>query len=158
MDWQNQNNNPYNNGNPYGNNPYNNSAPPLRPIPLKPKGDGMAAAALVLGIISIACLFFMQIYIPFITGSIGIVLAVLSKGNARKMLSKAKAGVICCIIGLAADILLCIGSVYLVINLPALMPDMVDEVSEMCEEQYGFTYEELMDELNDIWSTEGMEE
>ena len=62
MDWQNQNGNPYNNGNWQ-----------YRPAPVKPRGDGMATAAMVLGIISIACLFFMQIYVPFITAGIGIV-------------------------------------------------------------------------------------
>ncbi|MBO5472691.1 MAG: hypothetical protein J6A08_02725 [Lachnospiraceae bacterium] len=152
MDWQNQPNNPYNNGNPYG-----NGNLPLRSVPVRPKGDGMASAALVLGIISIACLFFMQIYVPFITGGIGIVLGILSRGNARKLLGKAKAGITCCIIGLAADILLCAGSVYLVINLPTLMPEIVDEVNEMCEEQYGFSYDELMEELDKIWNTETSE-
>ena len=114
----------------------------------------MATAAMVLGIISIACLFFMQIYVPFITAGIGIVLAVLSKGQARKMLGKAKAGLTCCIVGLAMDILLCAGSVYLVINLPKLMPDMVEEVNEMCEEEYGISYYELMDELENLWNTD----
>ena len=114
----------------------------------------MATAAMVLGIISIACLFFMQIYVPFITAGIGIVLAVLSKGQARKMLGKAKAGLTCCIVGLAMDILLCVGSVYLVINLPKLMPDMVEEVNEMCEEEYGISYYELMDELENLWNTD----
>lgn len=164
MDWQNQNGNPYNNsGNPYGNNPYNNGNPynnnpypngnqPLRPIPVKPKGDSMATAALILGILSLIFLVFMQVYIPFITASIGITLGILSKGNVRKMLGKAKAGITCCIIGLAADILLCAGSVYLVVNLPTLMPEMVNEVNEMCEEEYGFSYYELMDELDNIWN------
>ena len=114
----------------------------------------MATASMVLGIISIACLFFMQIYVPFITAGIGIVLAVLSKGQARKMLGKAKAGLTCCIVGLAMDILLCVGSVYLVINLPKLMPDMVEEVNEMCEEEYGISYYELMDELENLWNTD----
>ena len=109
---------------------------------------------MVLGIISIACLFFMQIYVPFITAGIGIVLAVLSKGQARRMLGKAKAGLTCCIVGLAMDILLCVGSVYLVINLPKLMPDMVEEVNEMCEEEYGISYYELMDELENLWNTD----
>ena len=104
--------------------------------------------------IMIACLFFMQIYVPFITAGIGIVLAVLSKGQARKMLGKAKAGLTCCIVGLAMDILLCVGSVYLVINLPKLMPDMVEEVNEMCEEEYGISYYELMDELENLWNTD----
>lgn len=162
MDWQNQNGNPRNNGNPYNNgnsynngNPYNNNGSwQYRPAPVKSPGDGMAAAAMVLGIISIASLFFMQIYVPFITAGVGIVLAVLSKGSAPNMLGRAKAGITCCIVGLAMDILLCVGSVFLVINLPKLMPDMVEEVNEMCEEEYGISYYELMDELENMWNTD----
>jgi hypothetical protein len=152
MDWQNQNGNPYPNGNPYNdNNPYqNNNGWQYRSVPPKAKGDGLATAALILGVMSILSLFFMQLYIPFIAGGIGIILAILSKGSARKLSGKAKAGITGCTVGLLLDVLLCVGSVYLVFNLPKIMPDMVDEVSEMCEERYGMSYEELMDELNDM--------
>jgi hypothetical protein len=158
MDWQNQNGNSYNNENPYNNNnPYQNNSWQYRPAPMKSKGDGMATAALILGVMSVLSLFFMQLYIPFIAGSVGIILAILSKGSAQKLLSKAKAGIACCTMGLVLDILVCVGSVYLVFNLPTLMPDMVDEVNEMCEEQYGISYDELMDEINEMIQGTDME-
>jgi hypothetical protein len=157
MDWQNQN--PYDNGNPYNdNNPYqNNDGWQYRSAPPKAKGDGMATAALILGVMSVLSLFLMQLYIPFIAGGIGIILAILSKGSTRKLSGKAKAGVTGCTVGLVLDVLLCVGSVYLVFNLPKIMPDMVDEVSEMCEERYGMSYEELMDEINGMIQGTDME-
>lgn len=175
--------NPYgnaaNNGNPYGNSPYNNTNPYHNPYnnrnpypnpyyngnpygsigakivsPQKTKGEGMATAAMILGIISLISLLLLHIYIPFLVGGVGIILAVLSKGKAKKMIGKAKAGLICCITGLALDVTLCVFSVYLVFALPDIMPEMVDEVNKMCEEQYGMTYEELMDEIYEMWDIE----
>jgi hypothetical protein len=151
MDWQNQN--PYDNGNPYN----DNNSWQYHSAPAKPKGDGLATAALILGVMSVLSLFLMQLYIPFIAGGIGIILAILSKGSARKLSGKAKAGITGCIVGLVLDVLLCVGSIYLVFNLPTLMPDMVDEVSEMCEDRYGMSYEELMDELNEMIQGADME-
>lgn len=170
---------PANNGNPYGNNPYNNQNPYNNPYnsggpyntpynnrypygnvsaniitPQKTKGEGMATAAMILGIISLISLLLLRFYIPFLAGGVGIILAVLSKGGAKKMIGKARAGLICCITGLVLDIVLCISSVYLVFALPDIMPEMVDEVNEMCEDRYGMTYDEFMDELYEMWDIE----
>ena len=154
----NQYNNPYNNGNPY-HGPYNNRYPYGNVhaniiAPLKTKGDSMATAAMILGIISLVSLVLLRVYIPFLVGGVGIILAILSKGNAKKMIGKARAGLICCITGLMLDIVLCISSVYLVFALPDIMPDMVDEVNEICEEQYGMTYDEFMDEIYEMLDME----
>ncbi len=164
------NNANHNNANPYNNyNPYNNTNPYPNPYyngnpygyigakilsPQKNKGEGMATAAMILGIISLISLLLLHFYMPFLLGGVGIILAVLSKGKAKKMLGKARAGLICCITGLALDVTICVFSVYLVFALPDIMPEMVDEVNKMCEEQYGMTYEELMDEIYEVWDIE----
>ena len=122
--------------------------------PQKMKGEGMATASMVLGIISLVSLVLLRIYIPFLVGGIGIILAILSKGNAKKMMAKAKAGMICCITGLVLDVSLCVFSVYLVFALPDIMPEMVDEVNQMCEDQYGVTYEEILDEMYEMMGIE----
>lgn len=153
-------NNPYNNGNPYYNgNPYHNGNPygnvnARMASPLKSKGDNMATAAMVLGIISLISLLLLRLYIPFLLGGVGIILAVLSRGKAIKMTGKARAGLICCITGLVLDIVLCIFSVYLVFALPDIMPEMMDEVNEMCEDKYGMSYDEILDELYEMWDIE----
>lgn len=147
------NNNPYNNGNQYnGNNPYNNPyGAPLQPAPFKAKGENMASASMILGIITLVSLLLLRLSLPFLLGGVGIILAILSRGGARKMLGKAKAGMICCITGMAMDIVLCVFAVWLVFALPKLSPELTEEVNKVCEEQYGVSYYEMMEEIYDMW-------
>ena len=48
------------------------------------------------------------------------------------------------------DIVLCISAVWLVFALPRVAPELMDEVNRVCEEQYGVSYEEIMDEIYDM--------
>lgn len=142
--------NPYNN-NPYNNNPYNPYGAPLSPAPVKPKGDSMATASMILGIITLVSLLLLRLSMPFLLGGVGIILAILSKGGTRQMIGKAKAGMICCITGLALDVVLCVSAVWLVFSLPRLSPELTEEVNKICEEQYGVSYYEMMEEIYDMW-------
>lgn len=154
------NNNPYNGNNPYGGNPYPNNNPynPYgMPVPMKTKGDKMATAALILGIITLASLLLLRLSMPFLLGGVGIILAILSKGGARKMIGKAKAGMICCITGLVLDVAFCVFAVWLVFSLPRLSPELTDEVNKICEEQYGVSYEDMMEEIYDMWNFDEIE-
>lgn len=146
------NNNPYNN-NPYhnNNNPYNPYGAPIRPVPVKTKGDSMATVSMILGIITLASLLLLRVSMPFLLGGVGIILAILSRGSAKKMIGKAKAGMICCITGLALDVVLCVSAVWLVFSLPKLSPELTEEVNKICEEQYGVSYYEMMEEIHDMW-------
>ena len=145
-------NNPYNN-NPY-NNPYNNNpyGAPMQQMPVRQKGDGMPTAAMALGIISLVSLLFLQVSIPFFLGGVSIILAILSRGSAKKMIGKAKAGLTCGIIALALDIAFCVFAVWLVFALPTLSPKLKEEVNKACEEQYGVSYDEMMEEIYDMWN------
>lgn len=159
MDYQPQNPQGGRNGGypPYPQGGPNNGYPPYpygmpaQPIPPKPKGNGMAAASMVLGIISLASLVLLRIAVPFLLGGIGIILAILSKGGSKKMIGKAKAGMICCITGLCLDIVLCSVSVWLLFALPDLSPELTEEINKVCEEQYGISYDEMMEEIYDLW-------
>lgn len=137
---------PNNGYNPY---PY---GVPVRPMPLKPKGQSMATASMVLGIITLASLLLLRITVPFLLGGIGIILAILSRGGAKKMIGRAKAGMICCITGLCLDVALCTFAVWLVFALPSISPELTDEVNKMCEQQYGVSYDEMMEEIYDMWN------
>lgn len=148
--------NPYNN-NPYNNNPYNPYGAPLAPAPVRHKGEGMATAAMVLGIISLVSLLFLQINIPFLLGGIAIILAILSRGGAKKLLGKAKAGLTCSIIALALDISFCVFAIWLAFVLPFRSPEFHEELNKACEEQYGVSYDELMEELEDVWEGEPLD-
>lgn len=137
-------NNPYNNNNPYGSNPsYNDQN--TRRYSAGASGERLATSAMVLGILALASFISMTIYPPFIFGSIAIVLALLSKGRAPKMISKAKAGVICAAIGLTANCALCTTSFYMLYTKPEIM----NQVNEIFESQYGISYTEMMEILLD---------
>ncbi len=142
------NNNPYNNGNPYNNNnpynngnPYNNPYGGRNPYPRKPKGDSLATAALVMGVVALcSCI---TVYLPFIFGGIGITLAILSKGSAPKMLGKAKAGLLCAVAGFSLTAMLVAASFYMVFTVPEVM----DEVNKVYEQTYGVSFEEMIDNI-----------
>lgn len=136
MDWQNQN--PYNN--PY-NDPYRNGNPYYPPQPTPPSGDKLAGGALVMGVLTVVSLFSMTVYPPFIFGSIGIVLALLSKGRAKRLASKAKAAVLCSTLGMIANVAL-VGSVFYLL---ATVPQLREQVNEVFEKTYGVTMEEMYD-------------
>ena len=124
---------PYQNNNPYVNNGY----PPLRP---KPSGEGLATAAMVLGVLSVVTAVTFTIYPSLILGSIGIVLALLSKGRAPKLVSKAKISIICATAGI-----LFTGSVFVTtIQTVHEHPELLEEALDNFEKQYGMSYEELI--------------
>ena len=153
MDYQPQN--PQ--GSPNGYPPYPPYPPygaPMQPYLGKPKGDGMATASLILGIITLASMLVLQFTIPFVLGGVGIVLAILSRGSAKHLIGKAKAGLICCIAGLSLDIVLCVSAVCLVLALPHLSPEFQEEVNKACEEQYGVSYDEMMEEFYEMFDME----
>ena len=151
MDYQpnNPQGGPGNGYNPY--NPYNPYGMPPQPAPMRQKGEKMATASMVLGIITLVSLMLLRISMPFFLGGVGIILAVLSKGGARKMCGKAKAGMTCCITGLVLDVALCISAVWLVFALPHIAPEFMDDLDHICEQQYGVSYEEMMDEIYNMF-------
>ena len=110
----------------------------------------MATASMVLGIITLVSLLLLRLSMPFMLGGIGIILAILSRGGSRKMLGKAKAGMICCITALVLDIALCVTAVWLVFALPSVAPELMEEVNKVCEEQYGVSYDEMLEEIYDM--------
>lgn len=134
-----------------GYNPYPNGMP-VQPFAQKPNGENMATASMVIGIITLIGFVLLRLTLPFLLGGIGIILAILSKGGTRKMNGRAKAGMICCITGLCLDIALCVLSVWFLVSLPKLSPYFAEELNKVCEEQYGVSYDEMMDEIYDIWN------
>lgn len=150
MDYQPQNppGGPNGGYNPY---PY---GMPVKPIPQKPKGQSMATASMVLGIIALASLLLLRVTVPFLIGGIGIILAILSRGGAKKMAGRAKAGIVCCIVSLCVDVAFCSFAVWLAFSLPRISPELTKEVNKICEEQYGISYDEMMENIYEMWDME----
>lgn len=144
MDFNN-NSNSYNNnmnGNPYG----YQYVPPVN-VP----GSGLANAALVLGIISIVTAIMLTFYFPFIFGSIAIILALLSKGTAPKILTKAKSGIICASIGFVLNLVIWVYSFALLFSNPDVLLQTARTYDEMIEQIYGESSEEILgDSMEDM--------
>lgn len=134
MDWQTPNsNNPYTNNS--GSNPY--SGRPLYPAP--PSGDKLATAALVLGILAPISSVTMTVYPPFIFGSIAILLALLSRGKAKRIPQRAKVGILCALGGILLNLAIVGSCIYLFITNPAIR----EQVDELFKQTYGLTMEEF---------------
>lgn len=125
--------NPYQNNNPYVNNGY----PPKRK---EANGEGLAMAAMILGVLSAVMAVTLTIYPAFVFGSIAIVLALLSKGRAPKLVSKAKISIICATAGILFTGSVCVTTVQSVREHPELLEEALDNF----EKQYGVSYGELM--------------
>lgn len=141
------------NNNPYNNNPYSNDNSYFnqnsRQYPAGASGDRLASAAMVMGILALATFVSMTIYPPFVFGAVGIVLALLSKGRSPRLQVKAKAGIICATIGLIANCALCGTSLYMLYTRPEIM----DQVNDIFEKQYGMSYDEMLEMILDNGNT-----
>lgn len=135
----------YQNGNPYANNNgYNpNYGRYAYPVNVSEPGSKLATAAMVLGIISIISCFTFTVYPAFITGSIAVVLALLSKGRRTKFLNNARIGIICAVIGLVSNVMLITGVTVLYFT----NDDFRARVNQNYEEQYGQTIDEMLEEI-----------
>lgn len=135
MDWNEQQpntqNQPNNNGQPYG--PWDFISPPP---PVKP-ANGFAIASLILGIMAILTLC--TVYLPFLCGSLSIIFALLSKGSDKTMHSMANSGIITSVIALAITAIMFIFA----FSMLASNHEFQQEFKQTYEEQYEDTYREI---------------
>ena len=110
----------------------------------------MASAALIFG--AGALLTLLTVFLPLVLGSLAIVLALLSKGSEKKMLTQAKVGFGCGIAGLSMVLALLGSSYAIMFSHPEMLPEAGRMVDTIYEETYdtktedilGFSYEDLM--------------
>lgn len=113
-------------------------------------GLTMASAALIFG--AGALLTLLTVFLPLVLGSLAIILALLSKGSEKKMLTQAKVGFGCGIAGLSMVLALLGSSYAIMFTHPEMLPEAGRMVDTMYEETYdtktedilGFSYEDLM--------------
>jgi uncharacterized membrane protein AbrB (regulator of aidB expression) len=100
-----------------------------------------ATIALVTGLLSIPFCFFFNSGI--ILGGIAIVMAILSKGTAKKLLPQAKKGIIYGTIGIVIGYSVAISSMYTVIT----NPEVRQEMNTMTEQLYGESFDDMLKDL-----------
>lgn len=122
-------------------NPYTNRDYP--PAPSGPNGDALATGAMILGILAAILCATLTLYPTFILGSIGIVLALLSRGRAARSDLKARIGMACA----AACIAFNCCAVTATLKAIQTDPQILEKANELIKEQYGMTYEEMIDAI-----------
>ncbi len=96
-----------------------------------PKGDGLATAALVLGLIAaLGCLFVLP---PFIFGATAVVLGLLSAGEEGLSL-KAKIGMFTGVLSMVILVVLVISAVYLLMTDPGLRENITNDFNRIYKE------------------------
>lgn len=142
MDFNNHSNEYNNPGGNNGSNPYYRPYTP----PVKTPGSGLANAAMVLGISAIISAVMMTVYFPFILGSVAIVLALLSKGMAPKMVKQAKAGITCAAVALVINLYILISTFTYIFSNPSLLVETAQMYDSAVEQMYGVPSEEVFGE------------
>ena len=101
----------------------------------------MASTALIVGLLSIPFCFFM--YTGIILGGVAIILALLSKGVAKKLLPQAKKGIFYGTIGIILGYGIMITSVHTLLTDPAYR----QQRNQMSEKYYGESFDDMLKEI-----------
>jgi hypothetical protein len=105
------------------------------------KHVNLATLSLVLGLISIPFCFFM--YTGIILGGIAIVMAILSKGTAQRLLPQAKKGIFYGSIGVVLGYAVLISSIHNLVTDPAYR----QQLNQFSEQYYGESMDDMLKEL-----------
>ncbi|MBR3684155.1 MAG: hypothetical protein IKL78_04705 [Lachnospiraceae bacterium] len=104
-------------------------------------------AAMVLGIVTIVTAIFTTVYIPFITGGLSIIFAVISRGEKRRFSSTALGGIFSACVGIFINVAIIVGCFYLYNTDPQIR----EQVNEYIEQMTGQTLDEDF-RLTDLFS------
>lgn len=105
------------------------------------KHVGLANVALILGLISVPLCFFL--YTGIILGGVAIVLAILSKGTAEKLLPQAKKGIIYGTIGIVLGYGIIISNVHNVMT----NPEYHEQLNRVSQQYYGESFDDMLKEI-----------
>ena len=105
------------------------------------KHVNLATLSLVLGLISIPFCFFM--YTGIILGGIAIVMAILSKGTAQRLLQQAKKGIFYGSIGVVLGYAVLISSIHNLVTDPTYR----QQLNQFSEQYYGESMDDMLKEL-----------
>ena len=108
----------------------------------KTPAQSMAAASFYLGIGALATCWSGILSVTL--ASIALVLALLSKGYEKKMLSQAKTAVKCAVAGLIITLAVSVYNLYSLASNPQVILDVAKQSDEIIEQTYGVPTEEVM--------------
>lgn len=111
------------------------------------KPNSFASLSFTFGLLTITTMFMMTIYLPFIFGGLSLVFAILSRTDSRFFSHRVKIGMICATVGLIVNLAFTVTSVYSVFTDPKLK----EQLNDTCESMYGYTYDEMIDQITEAY-------
>ena len=108
------------------------------------RDSSLDSAAMTLGIVSIGISFLMPVFLPLILGTIGIIVALISRGYQPHLSRSARTGLTCSIIGIVGNIIFAIVIFFSAINL-LRSGEMRDEMNRISSQMYGYSMDELLE-------------
>lgn len=123
------------------NQPPINSQPSTYVIPDSP--NKLAQASMVLGIVAVLTAVSGTVYLPFLFGGVGIILAILSKGYSNTLPTKALVGIIACIASLILNFFILGSTLYLVFN----VPEYQQQFNQIYEQFYGESLDDTLERI-----------
>ena len=101
---------------------------------------------MVFGIIAVITGMILPIYLPSVLGSLAILFALLSKGRAAKLSTKAVAGIACGTVGIVIHVAVFCFSTVLLLSQPDIMINTAQMYDNMIEQMYGMPSEDIFGE------------
>lgn len=100
-------------------------------------------ASLVMGIITLITAVMMTVYIPFICGGVGIILAILSRQPGQALHKHAQLGILLAVIGIILNVIIVSTSVYAVFT----NPDLKQQLNDTFVQMYGVSFDDMLYEI-----------
>ena len=110
------------------------------------KGDGLAVAALVCGILG--CLLMCSIILGIVFGALAIILALLARGDSLRLTKQNRVGFILGLLAIIFAVIIFAVSMHNIIvnygSIEGLMNEVSAIMNESFMEMYGLTFDEMM--------------
>ena len=113
------------------------------------RNNSFMILSLCLGILSIATCSFCFFSLP--AAGLSILFALLSRGSDKKLQVMPKAGIIISLLGILFSVVITVSAVYLVFTDPTYQA----QLNSMCEQMYGQSFDDMMQEINPGYQPNG---
>lgn len=112
---------------------------------IQTKGDALAIAALVCGIFG--CIFMCSVIAGVFFGSLGIIFALLARGDSAKINPPHRAGFVLSLIAIVASVLIALAGLHNMIttygSISNAISGFMQTLNETSQQLYGITFEEI---------------
>lgn len=109
-------------------------------------GDNLSRTAMSLAVLSVFSLFVFPVVLPYIFGSVSLIMAILSRGRQERLSRRGRSAAIISTVSIVMNTALIISTVVYFIKVMR-DPQLQEQLSQVLYKTYGITYDELMSQL-----------